>query len=254
MPSIRATLPLPISTPSSSAWRPALRMSQRVPTTSVSYRTTRPRTNGHLAGAVAVDRADVEALVLEDDAAVGVAQGDRDGVATAHHDALDERLTAVVEAGHRRSLPGEARWAGSRARRQHKADHWRLTADVPSPRTGDTPMDARRLAILVLGVGLARCGLWGCVHALDHTCRGDTRADGRIPCRHPANRRHAGVGITHDRRRRHRGCPGGGGSPPRRCPPGPAGQVRPAEDRHCPRAPWARSRARPRGTPRRRSR
>ena len=36
MPSMRATLPLPISTPSSSAWRPAERISQRVPTTSVS--------------------------------------------------------------------------------------------------------------------------------------------------------------------------------------------------------------------------
>ena len=49
MPSISAMPPLPISTPSSSAWRPALRISQRVPTTSVSYRITSPRTNGHLA-------------------------------------------------------------------------------------------------------------------------------------------------------------------------------------------------------------
>ena len=42
-----ATEPLPSSTPSSSAWTFALRMSQRVPTTSVSYRTTRPRMSGH---------------------------------------------------------------------------------------------------------------------------------------------------------------------------------------------------------------
>ena len=46
MPSISATLPLPSSTPSSSAWRPADRISQRVPTISVSYSTTSPRTNG----------------------------------------------------------------------------------------------------------------------------------------------------------------------------------------------------------------
>ena len=39
--------PLPSSTPSSRAWTLALRTSQRVPTTSVSYRTTSPRTNGH---------------------------------------------------------------------------------------------------------------------------------------------------------------------------------------------------------------
>ena len=40
---------LPSSTSSSSAWRFALRISQRVPTIKVSYRTTSPRTNGHLA-------------------------------------------------------------------------------------------------------------------------------------------------------------------------------------------------------------
>ena len=49
--------------------------------------------------AVAVE-AGVEPLGREDDAAVGVAERDGDGVATAHHDALDERLAAVVEAGH----------------------------------------------------------------------------------------------------------------------------------------------------------
>ncbi len=36
MPSMRATLPLPISTPSSSAWMPALRISHRVPMTNCS--------------------------------------------------------------------------------------------------------------------------------------------------------------------------------------------------------------------------
>ena len=39
--------------------------------------------------------AGIEALGREDDPAVRVAQGDRDRVATAHQDALDERLTAV---------------------------------------------------------------------------------------------------------------------------------------------------------------
>src|SRR6187402_723850 len=41
-----------------------------------------------------------------DDAAVGVTEGDGDGIAAAHHDALDERLAAIGEAGHARSLPG----------------------------------------------------------------------------------------------------------------------------------------------------
>ena len=41
--------PLPSSTSSSSAWTLALRISQRVPMTRVSYRTTSPRTNGHFA-------------------------------------------------------------------------------------------------------------------------------------------------------------------------------------------------------------
>ena len=45
-PSISTMEPLPSSTPSSSAWTFALRTSQRVPTTSVSYRTTSPRMNG----------------------------------------------------------------------------------------------------------------------------------------------------------------------------------------------------------------
>ena len=105
MPSISATLPLPSSTPSSSAWRPADRISQRVPTISVSYRTTSPRTNGARGQAVAVEPG-VEALGREHDPAVGVAQRDGDRVAAAHHDALDERLAAVVEAGHAASLPG----------------------------------------------------------------------------------------------------------------------------------------------------
>ena len=68
--------------------------SQRVPTTSVSYRTTRPRMNGHFDQRRAVE-AGVEALGRADDLAVGVAEGDGDRVATAHQDALDERLAAV---------------------------------------------------------------------------------------------------------------------------------------------------------------
>ena len=89
-------------------------MSQRVPTTSVSYRTTRPRTNGHLAARCPCTVPEIEALVLVDDPAVGVAEGDRDGVAAAHHDAFDERLAAIVEAGHPRSLPGQRRSAPRR--------------------------------------------------------------------------------------------------------------------------------------------
>ena len=105
MTSISATEPLPSSTPSSSAWTLALRTSQRVPTISVSYRTTRPRTNGSFDQRLAVE-AGVEALGGPDDAAVGVAQGDRDRVAAAHEDALDERLAAVGEAGHARKSTG----------------------------------------------------------------------------------------------------------------------------------------------------
>ena len=50
MPSVSASMsaiaPRPSSTPSSAAESEALRTSQRVPTTRVSYRTTSPRTNG----------------------------------------------------------------------------------------------------------------------------------------------------------------------------------------------------------------
>ncbi len=48
MSSVTMIVPLPSSTSSSSAWTLALRISQRVPMTSVSYRTTSPRMNGHL--------------------------------------------------------------------------------------------------------------------------------------------------------------------------------------------------------------
>ena len=58
--------------------------------------------------------AGVEALGGEDDPAVGVAKGDGDRVATAHQDAFDQRLTAVVVARHggkstgwRRVRPGQ---------------------------------------------------------------------------------------------------------------------------------------------------
>ena len=91
--------PLPSSTPSSSAWTLALRTSQRVPTTSVSYRTTRPRIERPLRPARPVE-AGVEAFGGVDDPAVGMAQGDRDRVATAHQDALDEGLAAVGVGGH----------------------------------------------------------------------------------------------------------------------------------------------------------
>ena len=102
MPSISATGPLPSSTPSSSAWTLALRTSQRVPTTSVSYRTTRPRRTGSFDAAGPVEAA-VEWLVGPDDASVRRAECDRDRVATAHEHALDERLTAIGEPGHRAS-------------------------------------------------------------------------------------------------------------------------------------------------------
>ncbi len=82
-----------------------------------------------LRGPVAVDGAGVEPLVLIDDPAVGVAQGDRDGVATAHHDAFDERLTAVVEAGHPRSLPGEGPRTGSGSGRRRERHAVELLAD-----------------------------------------------------------------------------------------------------------------------------
>ena len=91
--------PLPSSTPSSSAWTPALRTSQRVPTISVSYRTTRPRRNGSFEPARAVE-AGVEALRGVEDPAVGVAEGDGDRVAAAHQDAFDQRLAAVGVARH----------------------------------------------------------------------------------------------------------------------------------------------------------
>ena len=76
------------------AWTFALRISQRVPTTSVSYRTTRPRTNGHFAERCPW-KPESSALGRGDDRAVRVAQGDGDRIATAHQDALDEGLAAV---------------------------------------------------------------------------------------------------------------------------------------------------------------
>ena len=97
--SIRTIEPLPSSTPSSSAWTLALRTSQRVPTTSVSYRTTRPRIERPLRPARPVE-AGVEPLRGAHDVAVGMAQGDRDRVAAAHQDALDQGLAAVGVGGH----------------------------------------------------------------------------------------------------------------------------------------------------------
>src|SRR4029078_12802807 len=48
-----------------------------------------------------------------DDPAVGMTEGDGDGIAAAHHDAFDQRLAAIGEAGHWRSLPGAVRAAAS---------------------------------------------------------------------------------------------------------------------------------------------
>ena len=100
MPSISATPPLPSSTPSSSAWRLAERISQRVPDDELLVQDHQAPDERPLRGGMAVDGAGVEALVLEHDPAVGMAKSDREAVAAAHHDALDERLAAVVEAGH----------------------------------------------------------------------------------------------------------------------------------------------------------
>ena len=92
--SMIATEPLPSSTPSSSrldvraADEPAGPDDERLvqDDQAADERPLRP------AGAV---EAGVEALGGEDDLAVRVAQGDRDRVATAHQDALDEGLAAV---------------------------------------------------------------------------------------------------------------------------------------------------------------
>ena len=54
--------------------------------------------NGHLATRVRV-QAGIEPLGGGDDAAVGMAQGDRDRVATAHEHAFHEGLAAVGERG-----------------------------------------------------------------------------------------------------------------------------------------------------------
>ena len=98
-PSMSAIEPLPSSTPYSSAWTFALRISQRVPTTSVSYRTTSPRTNGQRETREPCTP-ESRRSVAYDDAAVRVAEGDRDRVAPAHEHALDEGLAPVRESGH----------------------------------------------------------------------------------------------------------------------------------------------------------
>ena len=75
------------------------RISQRVPMTSVSYRTTMPRTNGALAKRSRGSR-ESSGSRRADDLAVGVAQGDADRVAAAHQHAFDQGLAAVGEVGH----------------------------------------------------------------------------------------------------------------------------------------------------------
>ena len=98
-PSISAMGPLPSSTPSSSACTLALRTSQRVPTTSVSYRTTRPRRNGSFDQRVPWKPRRVARWPRR--CGRPGAERDRDRVPAAHQHALDERLTAIGEPGHR---------------------------------------------------------------------------------------------------------------------------------------------------------
>ena len=112
MPSISATPPLPISTPSSSAWRPALRTSQLGAHDEGLVEHDEPAHERPLGGGLAAEAA-LELLRGVDDPAVGMTEGDGDGIAAAHHDAFDERLAAIGEAGHWRSLPGAVRAAAS---------------------------------------------------------------------------------------------------------------------------------------------
>ena len=116
--SIRATAPRPSSTPSSDAASDADRTSQRVPTTSVSYRTTSPRTSGSFAQRLPW-KPESRRSVCPHDAALGAAEGDGDRIATAHQDALDEGLSAVGVARHRRSLPARRALPGTGGRRSY---------------------------------------------------------------------------------------------------------------------------------------
>ena len=134
--SMRAIEPLPSSTPSScgldvrAADEPARADDERLvqDDEAADERPLRP--------ARAVE-AGVEALGGEDDVAVRVAQRDRDRVATAHQDALDEGLAAVGVGGHRGKSTGCARAAASRrteSRRRAEARR-RSCRDVAA--TGD---------------------------------------------------------------------------------------------------------------------
>ncbi len=98
--SMIATLPLPSSTPSSAACSPAERTSHRRPDDQRLVEDDKAAHERQLRDPRAVE-ARVEALLGPDDVAVGVAQGDRDRVATAHEHALDERLSAVRVPSHR---------------------------------------------------------------------------------------------------------------------------------------------------------
>ena len=112
IPSISATPPLPISTPSSSAWRPALRTSHLVPIDEGLVEHDEPAHERPLGRGLAAEAA-LELFRGIDDPAVGMTEGDGDGIAAAHHDAFDQRLAAIGEAGHWRSLPGAVRAAAS---------------------------------------------------------------------------------------------------------------------------------------------
>ena len=134
---MRTIEPLPSSTPSScsldvrAAHEPAGADDERL------VQDDEAADERHLRPARAVE-AGVEAFRGVHDVAVGMAQGDRDRVATAHQDALDEGLAAVGVAGHAGSLPGAAR--GRRA----AADRIRRRADGPPSIVRDVAQGASR--------------------------------------------------------------------------------------------------------------
>ena len=82
-------------------------------------------------------RPGVQRLRCPDDAPVRVAEGDRDRVASAHEDALDERLSAVVEPCHAGKSTG-----GPRKSRRRSADRRSAAGDVPARRAA-APQPAR---------------------------------------------------------------------------------------------------------------
>ena len=100
--------PLPSSTSSSSAWTLALRIEPAGADDEGLVQDDEAAHERPLGVALAVDPA-VEALGGGDDAAVGMAQGDRDRVAAAHEHALHEGLAAIGVARAARGRPAVAR-------------------------------------------------------------------------------------------------------------------------------------------------